>query len=87
MDIGGTEFRKLAHLLTITAIECYGRPSDKALEQLGRKAAMLGDGCTIISVDRSAGFLHLAAANLEAMTGNQAPKAADRSISEGGDGR
>jgi hypothetical protein len=84
MDIGGAEFRKLAHLLTLTGIECYGRPSGKALEQLRQKAAMLGDGGTIISVDRSAGFLHLAAANLEPMTGNQAPKAADRSITEGG---
>src|SRR5215207_3760114 len=34
MDIGSGEFRKLAHLVTLTAIECYGRPSDKALEQL-----------------------------------------------------
>jgi hypothetical protein len=62
MDIGSAEFRKLAHLLTLTAIECYGRPSDKALEQLRQKAAMLGDGGTIVSVDRSAGFMQLASA-------------------------
>ena len=35
MDIGSGEFRKLAHLVTLTAIECYGRPSERALEQLG----------------------------------------------------
>ena len=42
MDIGSAEFRKLGHLLTLTAIECYGRPSDKALEQMRRKPATLG---------------------------------------------
>jgi hypothetical protein len=30
MDIGSEEFRKLAHLLTLTASECYGRPSEGA---------------------------------------------------------
>ncbi len=56
MDIGSGEFRKLAHLVTLTAIECYGRPSDKALEQLRLKAAALGDGGTVVSIGRSAGF-------------------------------
>jgi hypothetical protein len=59
IDIGGEEFRKLAHLLTLTAIECYGRPSERALEQLRAKAAMLGDGGTVISIGRFAGFTHL----------------------------
>jgi hypothetical protein len=59
LDIGGEEFRKLAHLLTLTAIECYGRPSERALDQLRRKAAMLGDDGTVISVGRFAGFTHL----------------------------
>jgi hypothetical protein len=62
LDIGTAEFRKLAHLLTLTAIECYGRPSEKALEQLRQKAAMLGDGGTVVSVDRTAGFAHIASA-------------------------
>ncbi len=62
MDIGSAEFRKLAHLLTLTAIECYGRPSEKALEQMRRKADMLGDDGTVVSVDRSAGFLRIAPA-------------------------
>jgi len=62
IDIGGGEFRKLAHLLTLTAIECYGRPSDRALEQLRDKAAALGDGGTVISIGRFAGFTHLASA-------------------------
>ena len=61
MDIGSAEFRKLAHLVTLTAIECYGRPSERALEQLRQKAAALGDGGAVISIDRFAGFAHLAA--------------------------
>ena len=62
LDIGSSEFRKLAHLLTLTAIECYGRPSEKALEQLQQKAATLGDDGTIVSIGRFAGFTHLASA-------------------------
>jgi len=62
LDIGSTEFRKLAHLLTLTAIECYGRPSDRALEQLQRKAAALGDGGAVIYIGRFAGFTHLTSA-------------------------
>ena len=58
MDIGSAEFRKLAHLLTLTAIECYGQPSERALEQLQQKAAALGDGGTVVSVGRFAGFMH-----------------------------
>ena len=55
MDIGSSEFRKLAHLLTLTAIECYGRPSERALGQLRHKAATLGDGETVVSIGRFAG--------------------------------
>ena len=60
LEIGGVEFRKLAHLVTLTAIECYGRPSERALEQLRRKADTLGDGGAVVSIERSAGFTHLA---------------------------
>jgi hypothetical protein len=59
MDVGGEEFRKLGHLLRLTGIECYGRPSERALEQLREKAAALGDGGTVVSIGRSAGFAHL----------------------------
>jgi hypothetical protein len=62
LDVGSAEFRKLAHLLTLTGIECYGRPSEKALEQLRQKAAMLGEGGTVVSVDRSAGFRRIGSA-------------------------
>ena len=59
MEIGSGEFRKLAHLLTLTAIECYGRPSERALEQLRHKAATLGNDGTLVSVGRFAGFARL----------------------------
>jgi hypothetical protein len=60
LEIGGEEFRKLGHLLRLTGIECYGRPSERALSQLRRKAATLGDGGTVVSIGRSAGFAHVA---------------------------
>jgi hypothetical protein len=59
MEIGSGEFRKLAHLVTLTAIECYGRPSEKALEQMQQKAAALGEGGAVVFVERFAGFTHL----------------------------
>jgi len=61
MDIGRAQFLKLAHLVTLTAIECYGRPSKRALEQLREKAAALGDGGAVVSIERFAGFAHLEA--------------------------
>jgi hypothetical protein len=64
MDIGSAQFRKLAHLLTLTAIECYGRPSERAIEQLRQKAAALGDGGTVVSVGRFAGFARLTSATI-----------------------
>ena len=60
MEVGGEEFRKLGHLLRLTGIECYGRPSEGALDQLVQKAAALGDGGTIVSIGRFAGFTHAA---------------------------
>ena len=61
MEIGSGEFQKLAHLVTLTAIECYGRPSDKALEQMQQKAAALGEvGGAVVFVERFAGFTRFA---------------------------
>jgi hypothetical protein len=55
MDIGSKVFAKLAHLLTLTAIECYGRPSERALEQLRHKAATLGTAGPLFPSDVSRG--------------------------------
>ena len=60
MEVGGEEFRKLGHLIRLTGIECYGRPSERALEQLRQKAAALGDGGTVVTVGRTAGFTNVA---------------------------
>ena len=65
LEIGSPEFRKLSHLLTLTGIECYGQPSARALEHLRRKAEMLGDGGTVVSIRRFAGFTHLGVATSE----------------------
>ncbi len=59
MEIGGGEFRKLAPFVTLTAIECYGRPSEKALEQMHQKATALGEGGAVVFIERFAGFTHL----------------------------
>ena len=56
MDVGGAEFRKLSHLLTLTGIECYGRPSERAVAQMREKAAALGEGGAVVSIGRFAGF-------------------------------
>ena len=61
MEIGGGEFRKLAHLIKLTAIECYGRPSGRALQRMREKAAALGDGSAVVSIERFAGFAHFPA--------------------------
>jgi hypothetical protein len=45
LDIGSREFSKLAHLLTLTAIECYGRPATGRLSRCGtrrRRLEMVG---------------------------------------------
>lgn len=60
MNVGGPEFRALSHLLKLTAIECYGQPSDRAVEQMRQKAAALGDGGSVVSIGRFAGFAHFA---------------------------
>src|ERR1043166_3009853 len=60
MDVGGEEFRKLGHLIRLTAIECYGRPSERALDQLRQKGAALGDSGTVLTIGRFAGFTRLA---------------------------
>lgn len=62
LDLGAAEFRSLRHLLTLTAIECYGRPSERALQQLRDKAAALGDQEAVVTVGRFAGFDRLSSA-------------------------
>lgn len=56
VQIGGPEFRKLAHLITLRSIEVYGRLSDAALTLVQQKAAMLGEAGNVVVRERFAGF-------------------------------
>lgn len=62
MGIAGSEFRKLAQLITLRAIEVYGRVSDKALELLRQKATVLGDRGRVGVHERYAGFVRFQSA-------------------------
>ena len=56
MEVGGPEFRKLGHLITLRSVEVYGRLSDNALALVRQKAAMLGDAGGVVVQERYAGF-------------------------------
>jgi len=62
MDVGGQIFRKFADLINLRTIEIYGRPSDKALEQLQQKAEFLGDNASVVVLEQHAGFIRLGSA-------------------------
>jgi hypothetical protein len=48
MEVGGPAFRKFADLLTLSSIQIYGTPSERALSQLREKARSLGGGDVIV---------------------------------------
>lgn len=56
MEVGSAEFRKLAPLIALRSIEVFGQPSEKALEQLARKAEMLGQDAILVVHKPFAGF-------------------------------
>lgn len=56
LEIGHSGFRTFTDLITLQAIEVYGRPSDKVLGQLQQKAEMLGAGGNVAVSERHAGF-------------------------------
>ena len=55
LEIGRTEFHKLADMITLRQIEVYGSVSDKARAMLQEKATMLG-GSDVTVHERFAGF-------------------------------
>jgi len=61
IEIGGAEFRKLAHLITLRSIDVYGRLDGTALGLLGQKAAALGGAGSVTVHERSDGFSRLRA--------------------------
>ena len=56
VEVGGPEFRKLGHLITLRSLEVYGRLSEKAVALVRQKAAMLGDAGGVVVQERYAGF-------------------------------
>lgn len=55
MEVAGPLFRKLVDLVTLSSIDIYGRPSERALRQLREKAGLLGRG-TVTQHGLHAGF-------------------------------
>lgn len=51
MEVGASAFREFADLIEMEAIEVYGEPSDRMLEQLRDKADALGEDGRVV-VDR-----------------------------------
>jgi hypothetical protein len=62
MEIGAEAFREFADLLTMEAIEIYGEPSERVLEQLDSKARALGGEDRVTVGELHAGFSKLARA-------------------------
>lgn len=56
MEIGGPQFRKMAEFIDLRSIEIYGEPSGTALNQLRRKADMLGNDARVVVRELQAGF-------------------------------
>jgi quinol monooxygenase YgiN len=49
MEIAGPVFRKFADLLTLSRIDFYGTPSRIALDQMRRKAELLGNAPVVVN--------------------------------------
>jgi hypothetical protein len=55
MEVAGPVFAKFADLVVIRTIDIYGSPSEKVVDQLRRKAELLGTA-TVAVHDQVAGF-------------------------------
>jgi quinol monooxygenase YgiN len=58
MEIAGPVFRKFADLLTLSRIDFYGTPSRIALDQMRRKAELLGNAPVVVN-NLQTGFTRL----------------------------
>jgi quinol monooxygenase YgiN len=61
MEVAGPVFAKFADLLELRTIDIYGSPSERVLEQLRRKAELLGTASVVVH-DRQAGFARFVSA-------------------------
>ena len=55
MKVAGPAFPKFAKFIRLLTIDVYGKPSDNLLEQIRKKAKMLGTG-TVVVHEFHAGF-------------------------------
>lgn len=55
MELAGPIFAKFGHMVELQTVDIYGTPSEKVVEQLRRKAELLGSA-TVALHDRQAGF-------------------------------
>lgn len=60
MDVGREAFRSFADLIEMEAIEVYGEPSDRMLDQLDAKARDLGERGSVSVDTLHAGFTRIA---------------------------
>lgn len=60
MEVAAPVFREFADLLTLLRVDFYGRPSEALLEQMRRKAQLLG-GAPVFVNELQAGFTRFAA--------------------------
>lgn len=60
MDVAGPAFAPFVDLIELSSIEVYGNPSPRLLEQLHRKARMLGNAAVTVH-SLQAGFARLPA--------------------------
>ncbi len=58
MEVAASAFSGFSDLLTLVGIDIYGRPSDKLLHQMRRKAELLG-GATVAVHEPLAGFVRM----------------------------
>jgi quinol monooxygenase YgiN len=58
MELAGPVFRKFADLLTLSRIDFYGTPSRIALDQMRRKAELLGNAPVVVN-NLQTGFTRL----------------------------
>ncbi len=60
MEVAAPVFRQLADLISLSAIDIYGKPSDRLVEQMRRKAEMLGNAILTVH-ELHAGFARFGA--------------------------
>lgn len=72
MKIAGPTFRKFTELLELERVDFYGTPSDALLEQMRKKAQLLGDAPVVIN-ELQAGFAKFGPASLTPARGRVRP--------------